>query len=309
MRPRITVAICTWNRAQLLARTLERLSTIEQPADSTWELLVVNNACTDETDLVLESFKDRLPLNRLYEPVPGLSRARNLAVNAATGDYIVWTDDDVLVSRVWLQEYLAAFRRFPEAVLFGGPVRPDFEAEPPAWLTRVWSEASIYYAVRDCDEQAQRIHPEYVPFGANFALRMDVQRRHLYPLHLGRRGTLLISGEECEVMWAVLREGGIGYWVPHAIVEHWLPLERLTMDHVRERIQCEGEVDARPGPADRLNVLGRPLKLWRELVTAELLFRVHRLVSKPEVWFPYLRRASFLRGRFRGYRTNAPRTV
>jgi len=61
----ITVAICTWNRAENLRRTLEELTRIVLPGLYDWELLVVNNCCTDHTDDVVGSFRSRLPIRLL----------------------------------------------------------------------------------------------------------------------------------------------------------------------------------------------------------------------------------------------------
>src|SRR5207253_11169792 len=97
-----TVAICTWNRSQLLRQTLDQFLDLAIPAGMTWELLVVNNNSTDDTDVVLAEFESRLPLRRLFEREPGLSHARNAALAAATGDYILFTDDDVLIAQSWL---------------------------------------------------------------------------------------------------------------------------------------------------------------------------------------------------------------
>ncbi len=70
----------------------------------TWELLVVNNNCTDDTDGVIESFASTLPIRRLLRGAkPGQSNARNLAIREATGSYLVWTDDDTLVAPNWLE--------------------------------------------------------------------------------------------------------------------------------------------------------------------------------------------------------------
>ena len=91
---KITVAVCTWNRAQLLEKTLERMTQLRQPERADWELLVVNNNCTDTTDAVIAAFAARLPIRRVWQPVPGLSNARNAAVEHAAGDYIIWTDDE-----------------------------------------------------------------------------------------------------------------------------------------------------------------------------------------------------------------------
>ena len=47
-----TIAICTWNRSDLLDKTLARMRELEIPPGTTWEIVVVNNRCTDNTDEV-----------------------------------------------------------------------------------------------------------------------------------------------------------------------------------------------------------------------------------------------------------------
>src|SRR4051794_35896246 len=101
----VTVAICTWNRAGLLDQTLSEMGRLRIPSGLEWELIVVNNNCTDPTDEVIARHTGRLPIRRVSEPRPGQSNARNAAVRVARGDYIVWTDDDVLVDPLWLAAY------------------------------------------------------------------------------------------------------------------------------------------------------------------------------------------------------------
>ena len=85
-----------------MRQTLESFTGLAVPAATDWEILVVNNNCTDQTDQVIQAYQDRLPVRRAFEPRPGLSHARNRAIAEATGDYILWTDDDVTVSPNWL---------------------------------------------------------------------------------------------------------------------------------------------------------------------------------------------------------------
>ena len=131
---RVTVAICTWNRAELLELALERMARLVVPPDTWWELVVVNNNSTDNTDKVLERFERRLPLRRVFEPMPGLSNARNTALREAKGDYVLWTDDDVLVSEGWLGGFVESVRANPSASLYGGPIDAAFLVEPDAKL-------------------------------------------------------------------------------------------------------------------------------------------------------------------------------
>src|SRR6266550_1086469 len=111
----VSVALCSWNRSGLLRKTLEQFTYLEAPNGFDWELLVVDNNSTDDTPDVLAEFASRLPLRALREPMPGKSNAANLAVREARGEYILWTDDDVLAGSDWVRQYVDAFRRYPTA--------------------------------------------------------------------------------------------------------------------------------------------------------------------------------------------------
>ena len=69
----ITVAICTFNRAESLRRTLDSLTAMQVPGDLAWELVVVNNNSTDKTNEIIEKYGDRLPVRREFEVRPGHS--------------------------------------------------------------------------------------------------------------------------------------------------------------------------------------------------------------------------------------------
>jgi glycosyltransferase involved in cell wall biosynthesis len=150
----ITIAICTFNRAESLRRTLDSLLAMRLSEDIGWEVVVVNNNCTDHTDQVIASFANRLPIRQAFEAEPGQSNARNRAVEAARGDYIIWTDDDVIVDPEWLRGYFEAFRRWPEAAIFGGPIIPRYEPPVVTWVMQSETLLAGAYAARDCGDEA-----------------------------------------------------------------------------------------------------------------------------------------------------------
>jgi GT2 family glycosyltransferase len=271
-----------------------------RPPRGGWQLLVVNNNCTDETDAVLEAFAARLPLRRVFEPNLGHSNARNAAVAAAEGEYLVWTDDDVLVDTRWLCAYERAFELHPSADFFGGPVTPWFEGTAPAWIGDAWRIIETAYAARDLGDQPFALTRDLIPFGANFAVRREAQRRHRYDPALGRVGTGMMSGDEVAVLRSILRAGGSGWWVPDARVEHFIPAARQSTDWVRKFHAGQGEQQAREELLTGPTWFGRPRWLWREAIEKEFLWRWHRAAGKPApTWVGDLVSAAVAQGKLR----------
>ena len=122
----VTVAICTWNRRALLESTLASLTELAVPADASWELVIVDNGSSDDTAGLVSQWTDKhvLPLRYVHEPNLGLSNARNRAIRERRSDWVLFTDDDVILDRNWLAGFLESRRRHPMAGAIGGRVDP-----------------------------------------------------------------------------------------------------------------------------------------------------------------------------------------
>jgi len=294
---KLTVAICTWNRAPLLQQTLEAMTHLRVPAGASWELIVVNNNCTDGTDDVVASYIGRLPLRPCHEPTPGLSRARNHAVRAATGDYILWTDDDVLVDESWLESYHRAFRRWQEAAVFGGRVDPWMEGKPPSWLVQILPRVGSAFATVNLGNEPLPLGEARLPFGANMAIRTTEQRRHLFDPDLGVGPNRRMGGEETAVIQAILAEGHTGWWLPDAKVQHYIPEHRQTVRYLRSYFSgygeyCGREIHSQSGP----RWFGQPRWVLRRLIESEVRYRLKCLICRPGAWIDDLISASTARG-------------
>ncbi|MGA2551422.1 MAG: glycosyltransferase [Burkholderiaceae bacterium] len=238
-----TVAICTWNRADSLRKTLESL-TRATPPSAPWEVLVVNNNSTDHTVAVLKEFENLLPLRSIIETRQGLSHARNAAVIEAKGEFMLWTDDDVLVDTNWLIGYEQAILKWPEASVFGGPIQPLFEGDPPAWLSEGWRLIADAFAYRNLGDESVPLQPwDSLPYGANYAVRTAAQRGQRYDPDLGRSGNAGALGEEVSVLVALLAAGP-GWWIPTAVVFHRIPAHRQTMRYVGQFYRMVGKTHA-----------------------------------------------------------------
>jgi glycosyltransferase involved in cell wall biosynthesis len=280
MNMKVSVAICTWNRAELLDQTLSHLRLLRIPEGIEWELLVVNNNCTDGTDGILKKYSGEMPLRRLFEPKQGLSNARNCAVANATGELLLWTDDDVLVDPEWMSSYVAGIRRFPEASFFGGTVEPWFAVEPPSWIREHLPRIAGTYAIRDLGDEVRPLAANEVPYGANMAFRLQALRGMDFNPRLGRIGAGMLSGDETDLIARLRQMGHQGVWIGTARVKHYIPQERMTKQYVWAYYHGISQTMFRQQPVwEGTTLLGAPRwairKYWEAQMKALLFAPFH----------------------------------
>jgi len=101
---RVSLIVCTRNRAARLPDFLESVVVLEAPPGG-WELILVDNASTDSTPLILDRFAEHapFPVQRVRADVAGLSRARNMGLARARGQILAFTDDDCYPRRDYLR--------------------------------------------------------------------------------------------------------------------------------------------------------------------------------------------------------------
>src|SRR5581483_8407040 len=114
--PSLTIAICTKDRPERLARCLDSLPR------NVHEILVIDNAPSD--DRTRELIAANPHVGYIREPKPGLDFARNRALREATGELLAFIDDDVAVDREWLPGLIEAHRENPDAAAFTGLILP-----------------------------------------------------------------------------------------------------------------------------------------------------------------------------------------
>ncbi|HMJ93559.1 MAG TPA: glycosyltransferase [Allosphingosinicella sp.] len=262
----LSLVVCTRNRAASLRAMLESACALDVPVGTAWELLVVDNGSEDETAETASSFAGRLPLRLVSEPAVGHCPARNRGVAEAKGRWICWADDDVLLDPGWLSAWLGAFGRYPEASVLGGHILPRPIEPSPDWFRRhlrEWPIANLV-AFRDLHGQLS-LEGGRIPWGANFAVRADVQKSYAFNVELGYSPLHRRTGEETDVVYRILRDGGRGWWVPGSIVRHVISSERQTLDYLSFYYDQAGRTAAwlhDRFPGDNANeALGTPLLL------------------------------------------------
>jgi glycosyltransferase involved in cell wall biosynthesis len=290
----VDIAICTWNRSALLAQTLESLVKLRIPSGIQWRVLVVDNRSTDDTQDTLEAYAEVLPLVILSEPEQGHTHARNRAVKASTAELILWTDDDVIVEPCWLETYLSAAIRDSDIDFWGGKIEPFFPGGRAKWISENWTQLAGCFATRDLGEQAIELTAESLPYGANFAVRGDVQRKNLFNPDLGRRGGEVVGEDELEFLRRLLAKGHRGRWVPQSRLEHVIPAERASTEYVFNYFVGQGAMLVAKGtPWSKSRWKLRWQYLWHQFHS-----ETGRWFRPSPAWFAHLARAGLALGQW-----------
>lgn len=290
---KISIAICTWNRSHLLNQTLQSVASLEIPPAVDWEVVVVDNGSTDDTRQVIDSFQDSIPVQYVSESTRGHAVSRNTAIAHVTGDYVIWTDNDVVVPQNWLSGYFDGFQRHPQAAFFGGKIEPVFEQTRPAWLEETWEKCKGVYATRDLGDAERPLGDGDFPYGANFAVRTDVQRQFQYETVSGRKGGSLVGDDEIAVLKRISEAGHNGIWLPNVAVQHFITAERATTDYVSRYFVGQGQTNIIRGKVEK--TAGQA---WLEAVRFKWKWKLKRYLSPAEEWVSHMIRASLSRGEY-----------
>jgi len=290
----VSILICTRNRSAHLRDTLRSLSTVRIPEDLAVELLIVDNGSTDATSDVVEAEAPAsLSPRRVYEGNAGLSKARNTAVAAATGDILLFTDDDVRVPPDWVERVCTPFRDGAVDAVAGG-VRLALA------LRRPWMTPLHLGALADTSplEDASRVRL----VGANMAVRRRVfDRIPAFDTELGAGPHTHGFHEETLFSLQLIEAGGRVARAYDTVVEHHPDPSRLTVEAFTGWADKLGRSDAyvdyhwRHASASRVRSAGA-VAYWSGRLAAEILNRW--AAGRSEEQIPAERLEQL---RFRGY--------
>lgn len=228
----LSLIIATYNRAEQLLTTLRSVA-MQSAKSSTWECIVVDNNSKDNTRSSVEVFiAEHSPLNirYIFEPKQGLSHARNAGIRAAKGNILAFIDDDERIVKEFISAYIELFERHADAMSAGGKIIAEYPTGRPRWMSR-YTEQPIANPM-DFGEQVKLFPKRRIPGGGNMAFRREVfDIIGLFNTNLGRSGSSLIGGEECDLFERIANKGMKCYYVPRAVMYHIIPEEKLTKEY------------------------------------------------------------------------------
>lgn len=232
---RLDVLVPTLDRAALLERSVRALMRAEVPAGLDVTVTIVDNGSGDTTAGVIERLAGEHPgrIASVTERRRGKSRALNRGIAETTGDLVGMIDDDEEIDARWYRVVAEAFR--DETLDFiGGPYVTRGDGAVPPWLPPDYL-AVIGSVEPDGGPRDYSWHFPGILKGGNAVIRRrTLERAGPYVEWLGpSAGARLLSCEDEEMYYRLLKLGARGRYLPDLVVYHHVFEERLTKSYHR----------------------------------------------------------------------------
>lgn len=259
----ISVIIATYNRAHDLRKTLESMVRTDKNGLAV-EFIIVDNGSSDQTKSVVGSFSDQINIRYIFEARSGKNRALNTALEKCElGKIIVFTDDDVNVSPVWLVSIRSVCDRWPNHAVFGGRINVIFPLEKAQKWTSDPYLSSLCFAHHNYSDKECIYDNHMTPFGPNFWVRREVfDGGRRYDEAVGPRPKNRIMGSETSFLIGLLRDNYEIVYSPRVVVAHRIQPKTIKFLSICQRGFRLGRGEAHYLGLPGQNLLKNHYELW-----------------------------------------------
>ncbi len=147
MQQGISIALCTYNGSKRIENTLLSILAQEGIDFSKFELLIIDNASTDNTAKVCQNILENNNFSGSYriilEPKPGVINARLKALGEAKFKWLLICDDDNVLDKNYLSKGLSFLESNKQIGALGGNGIASFEVEKPVWFDKYNSSYAV----------------------------------------------------------------------------------------------------------------------------------------------------------------------
>ena len=240
-RPFVSVIIPTYNRAASLRQTVDTFLAQTYPADG-WELLLVDNASTDDTwNVIRELSAGEGRIKAVRELRRGAHFARNTGAVQARGTVLYFTDDDMLASPDILERIVEGFEADRSVAVVTGRVVPRWDTEPPQWVLDHCRNALL--SLNDLGHALIISDDDPGAFSCHEAVLRDVflEAGGFNP---DTNAGLFTGDNETGLNIKIRALGHRFAYVGRAVTQHMIPASRMTQDYLNSRLADQGFCDS-----------------------------------------------------------------
>lgn len=304
---KLSVIICTYNRSHNLGECLTKLENQDIPNNIDWEVNIVDNNSTDETQSIINDYAkvSKLTINYFFEEQQGLSFARNTGIKRSKGEYLIFIDDDIRVTPNWLNAIYTTFEN-QNCDAVGGRIHIESAERLPSWIT---PELYGFLGHQDFGPLPHAMDGiTECPFGGNMAIkRRVIDLIGYFDVNLGRKGEglkkeELFKGEETDFFDRLAKAGGTFYYHPDALVYHKILPHQLKRRFFLRLHNNAGILQANNDQSSyNRHVFGIPLFVIPQLIRAIWRYISVSLSSGLDNSFRQLMNVYYFLGMIEGY--------
>lgn len=253
MKEGISVIVCCFNSSSRLRPTLEHLYLQKNISAHQWEVIVVDNASTDNTSRkaweIWDSFAQVKPAFKVVlETRPGLSAARKRGIQSSQYKFVLFCDDDNWLQDDYLYNALDMMNLSPCMGALGGIGVPVFEKEEPPYF---WQNQYHALAVgKQWHEEGDITQTRSVLYGAGMVINKTAYEVLINEYNFefqvdDRTGNKLTSSGDHELCLALKQIGYKIFYSKRLVFKHYIPERRTRISYYKDLFLSFGESDAR----------------------------------------------------------------
>lgn len=219
---KFSLIVPTLNRVQELERFFQSLSIQDY---TKFEVIVVDQNDDDRLDNLIQNYQQEFPILHLRESIRGLSRARNIALPYAKGDFIAFPDDDCIYSQGLLKKVARFFDLYPQ---WDGLVSRIFDLN---------EDENAFMNCGDDESGEMDFWKAYrVAVSCGIFIRSTVAASLRFDERLGvGSGTKWQTGDETDFVFRALKRGYRFYYQTGLTVRHPNPLKNSSFTQLIKR--------------------------------------------------------------------------
>jgi glycosyltransferase involved in cell wall biosynthesis len=288
---RISVVICSYNRADYIINAIDSLYK-QTLAHSEFEVLVVDNNSTDNTAELVSLYINQHPqLNVRYhtETRQGASFARNTGASMAAFPLLCFMDDDAVAEKDYLQRIANFFTIYPDAAGLGGRIIPKYIPAKPSWMSYYVSSLVGNF---EYSKEFTEFKPGKYPLESNMVVtKADFERINGFNTELpGVKGKVRIGGEGKDFFLRLEALGKKVYYDPLLIVHHVVEVKKLTPEYMYRVASGIGRGErVRTLALNRKAYLKKNIEYFYKLGGSVVLGILYALKGKPSQAWPVIK--------------------
>lgn len=248
----VSVVICCFNSAERIVPTLQHLYDQKNIPLKLWEVVLVNNCSTDDTEEVARQVWNSFPAEKpnfkiIRELTPGLSAARRTGIDASFFDYVLFCDDDNWLNDDYLGLALEIMQSNPIIGVLGGLGIPIFEGKEPPYF---WKNQFHGLAVgNQWHTDGDITEARGVVYGAGMVLNKRAFQFLLEKFNFefqvsDRIGNSLMSSGDHELCLALKLVGYKIFYSKKIQFKHFIPKARTTISYYKNLFYSFGKSEA-----------------------------------------------------------------